>query len=227
MSSTNQTKGRLVAPGIAWVGVVALLLSFPASASAQYFGRNKVQYEQFDFRVLTTQNWKIHYYPEAEEAVEDVARMAERWYERFSRIFQHEFDIRKPLVIYADHPDFQQTNTLQGAIGQGTGGVTESLKNRVIMPLTASYRDTDRILGHELVHAFQYNIAQSRTGGGIMRLAQMPLWVVEGMAEYLSMGREHPHTAMWLRDHILRDDKPTLKEITRTRSTSRTVSGRA
>ena len=215
MSTAKRTTGHDGARVLAGVGILALLLSFPASASAQYFGRNKVQYEEFDFKVLTTQNWEIHYYPEAEAAVEDIARLAERWYERFSRAFQHEFDVRKPLVIYADHPDFQQTNTLQGAIGQGTGGVTESLKNRVIMPLTASYGDTDRILGHELVHAFQYNIAQSRTGGGIMRLARMPLWVVEGMAEYMSMGREHPHTAMWLRDHILRDDKPTLTEITR------------
>ena len=188
----------------------------PAAASAQYFGRNKVQYEGGrDFRVLSTQNWNIHYYPEAETAVEDMARLAERWYERFSRAFQHEFDEPKPLILYADHPDFQQTNTLAGAIGQGTGGVTESLKNRVIMPLNASYRETDRILGHELVHAFQFNIAQSRSAGGVMRLAALPLWVVEGMAEYMSMGREHPHTAMWLRDHILRDDKPSLKEITR------------
>ncbi len=201
---------------VSWAGAAAFLLSLPMAGSAQYFGRNKVQYEGgFDFKVLSTQNWDIHYYPQAESAVEDIARLAERWYERFSRIFQHDFDIPKPLIIYADHPDFQQTNTLSGAIGQGTGGVTESLKNRVIMPLSTSYRETDRILGHELVHAFQYNISQSRSGGGIMRLAAMPLWVVEGMAEYMSMGRNHPHTAMWLRDHILRDDKPTLKEITR------------
>jgi len=200
---------------LALAGAVALLAAIPASATAQYFGRNKVQYEEFDVKVLTTANWEIHYYPDAEDAVEDIARLAERWYERFARSFQHEFDTRKPLVIYADHPDFQQTNTLSGAISQGTGGVTESLKNRVIMPLTASYRETDRILGHELVHAFQFNIAQSASGGGIMRLAQTPLWVVEGMAEYMSMGRNHPHTAMWLRDHILRDDKPTLREITR------------
>ncbi len=209
------TTGRWSGLGLGWAGALVLLLSLPGSVSAQYFGRNKVHYEDFDFKVLTTENWEIHYYPEAEEPIEDIARMAERWYERFSRVFQHEFDVRKPLIIYADHPDFQQTNTLQGFIGQGTGGVTESLMNRVIMPLTASYRDTDRILGHELVHAFQYNIAQSRSGGGIMRLARLPLWIVEGMAEYLSMGREHPHTAMWLRDHILRDDKPSLSEITR------------
>ncbi len=217
MVATNRTTrnhiARLLVSG---AGMVALLITFPISGSAQYFGRNKVQYEGgFDFQVLTTQNWEIHYYPEAETAVEDIARLAERWYERFSRAFQHDFDTTKPLIIYADHPDFQQTNTLSGAIGQGTGGVTESLKNRVIMPLNASYGETDRILGHELVHAFQYNISQSRSGGGIMRLAATPLWIVEGMAEYMSMGREHPHTAMWLRDHILRDDKPTLKEITR------------
>lgn len=210
--NSARTLVRLLA---ATAGIWGLVLALPTPGAAQYFGRNKVQYEEFDFKVLTTANWEIHYYPDAEAPVEDIARMAERWYERFARAFQHEFDRRKPLVIYADHPDFQQTNTLRGAIGQGTGGVTESLKNRVIMPLTASYRETDRILGHELVHAFQYNIAQSQSGGGIMSLAQMPLWVVEGMAEYMSMGREHPHTAMWLRDHILRDDKPTLKEITR------------
>ncbi|MGI9627455.1 MAG: peptidase S9 [Longimicrobiales bacterium] len=200
---------------LGWTGAALLLLSLPVPAAAQYFGRNKVQYEEFDFQVLTTDHWEIHYYPEADRAIEDIARMAERWYERFARSFQHEFDRRKPLVIYADHPDFQQTNTLGMSIGQGVGGVTESLKNRVIMPLTAAYRETDNILGHELVHAFQYNIAQSRTGGGIIALARMPLWIVEGTAEYMSLGREHPLTAMWLRDHILRDEKPTLSEITR------------
>ena len=217
MASPKRTITNRIARVVTGVGTLALLLTVPLPASAQYFGRNKVQYEDREFWQLPTQNWVIYFYAEESEAIEDIARMAERWYERFSRTFQHEFERRKPLIIYADHPDFQQTNTLSGAISQGTGGVTESLKNRVIMPLTAAYRETDRILGHELVHAFQFNIAQGATGGGAMRLFQLPLWVVEGMAEYLSMGREHPHSAMWLRDHILRDEKPTLKEITRNR----------
>ena len=200
---------------LALLALLVLPPVLPGTASAQYFGRNKVQYETRDFFELATPNWTIYFYEEESEAIEDIARMAERWYERFSRAFQHDFEERKPLVIYADHPDFQQTNTLSGAIGQGTGGVTESLKNRVIMPLTSSYRETDRILGHELVHAFQFNVAQNRMAGGFMNLVRLPLWVVEGMAEYMSMGREHPHTAMWLRDHLLRDDKPTLRQISR------------
>lgn len=198
------------------VALLLLVAGFlPAEAHAQYFGRNKVQYDDFDFRVLETPHFDIHYYPEVSAAIEDVARMSERWYERFARTFQHEFEASKPMIFYADHPDFQQTNTLQGFIGEGTGGVTESLKNRVIMPLTGSYWDTDHVLGHELVHAFQYNIAQARQGGGLQGLYQLPLWLIEGMAEYLSVGRDDPLTAMWMRDAIRRDDFPTIKQMTR------------
>ncbi|HSR43091.1 MAG TPA: hypothetical protein VLL48_12980, partial [Longimicrobiales bacterium] len=132
-----------------------------------------------------------------------------------ARLFQHEFEARKPLILYADHPDFQQTNTISGTLGEGTGGVTESLKNRVIMPLTGSGWDDDHVLGHELVHAFQYNVAQARSGPGLQGLYQLPLWLIEGMAEYLSVGREDPLTAMWIRDAIRRDDLPTIRQLTR------------
>ncbi len=196
---------------------LAALGAVPHTVQAQssYFGRNKVQYDDFDFKVLETPHFDIYYYPEETEAIEDLARMSERWYERFARTFQHEFEGRKPLIVYADHPDFQQTNTLQGSIGEGTGGVTESLKNRVILPLTGSYHDTDHVLGHELVHAFQYNIAQGRRGAGLQGLNSLPLWLIEGMAEYLSIGRDDPLTAMWMRDALLQEDFPTIKQMTK------------
>ena len=197
------------------LGALALLAALASPIQAQYFGRNKVQYDGFDFKVLETPHFDIHYYPVEGEAIEDVARMAERWYERYARYFQHEFEDSKPLVMYADHPDFQQTNTLQSFLGESTGGVTESLKNRVIMPMTGSYQDTDHVLGHELVHAFQYNIAQSGQGSGIVGLSRLPLWLIEGMAEYLSVGREDPLTAMWIRDAARRDDIPTIEQMSR------------
>jgi dipeptidyl aminopeptidase/acylaminoacyl peptidase len=193
----------------------ALILGSAVPAEAQYFGRNKVQYDQFEFEVMATPHFDIHYYPEAGVVVEDVSRMAERWYERYARLFQHEFEKAKPLVLYADHPDFQQTNTLQGLLGEGIGGVTESLKNRVIMPMSGSYQDTDHVLGHELVHAFQYNIAQSGQGVGLQGLVRLPGWLVEGMAEYLSVGRDDPLTAMWVRDAARRDDIPSIDQMTR------------
>lgn len=190
--------------------LLAASLGAPA-AQAQYFGRNKVQYDVFDFRVLETEHFSIYYYPEAEEGVRDAARMAERWYTRLSRTLGHEFEGRKPIVLYANDADFHQTNVIGGLIGEGVGGVTEGFKLRIVMPLTGSYAETEHVLGHELVHQFQYDMAQR--GGGFANFVRLPLWVVEGMAEYFSVGREDVHTAMWLRDAVLRDAFPTLHQL--------------
>jgi hypothetical protein len=56
-----------------------ILLSAAVPAAAQYFGRNKVQVESFEFRILPTAHFDIHYYPAEHDAALDAARMAERW----------------------------------------------------------------------------------------------------------------------------------------------------
>lgn len=196
---------------------LALLACLPSALQAQYFGRQKVQYQDFDWWVISTPHFDVHYYPDEVAATEDMARMAERWYARLSREFQHEFK-KKPLILYADHPDFQQTNVISEELNEGTGGVTEGIRSRVIMPMTGVYRDNDHVLGHELVHVFQYDLAASASGAGgagMNGMQRLPLWLVEGMAEYLSLGRDDPLTAMWLRDAALRGDLPTLDQLTR------------
>ena len=177
------------------------------------FGRNKVQYETFPWKILKSEHFDNFFYPPESLIVNDAARMAERWYARHSDTFRHAFD-RKSLVFYADHPDFEQTNVIGEQLEEGTGGVTESNRTRVIMPFTGIYADNDHVLGHELVHVFQYNIAEGTPGGGLMRLDALPLWLIEGMAEYFSIGREDPLTAMWMRDAVMRNKFPTIHQLT-------------
>ncbi len=189
----------------------ALVIALPASGGAQYFGRNKVQYEKFDFRILRTQHHDLYFYPAESLAVHDGGRMAERWYTRLSDSFRHTYD-RKSIVFYADQPDFQQTNVIGDALSEGTGGVTEGLRTRVVMPFTGMYGDNDHVIGHELVHVFQYSVAEAGPGG-LQRLNTLPLWLVEGMAEYFSLGRDNPLTAMWLRDAAEREKLPTIQQL--------------
>ena len=198
---------------------LAIIASFaaPSPASAQYFGRNKIQYEHFDFKVYETQHYRLHFYPVEADAARDMARMAERWQTRLSGLFSRQLSKRKPILIYADQPDFQQTNAVGEQLTEGTGGVTESLRDRLIMPLTGVYRDNDHVLGHEMVHVFQYDLAQdpkTNGNGGSGGVENLPLWVVEGIAEYLSLGRDDPHTAMWMRDAVLRNKLPTIRQLT-------------
>ena len=199
-------------------GLLALVASvlFAAEARPQYFGRNKVQYERFDWRVLETEHFDLHGYEAMSDvALQDAGRMAERWYDRYEGLFAHRFRERKPLILYADKPDFQQTNTTPGFVSQSTGGFTEGLKDRIVLPFAEGYGETDHVLGHELVHAFQFDIAQSDSGGGPTGFLRLPLWFIEGMAEYLSLGRVNAHTAMWMRDAVQRGDLPTLDDLSR------------
>ena len=104
-----------------------------------------------------------------------AARMAERWYGRLSRLLTHELRGRQPLILYASGPHFRQTNAIEGEIGEGTGGVTEAYKRRIILPLAGPLEATDHVLGHELVHAFQYDITgtnvNSNTAGALRAAA--------------------------------------------------------
>lgn len=192
--------------------ICAILLWEPSPTDAQYFGRNKVQYEDFDFEIKKTDHFDIHYYPAEEMAVADASRMAERWYTRLGAILRHEFKQKKPFILYANHADFQQTNTTGNLIPEGTGGFTESLKNRVVLPLTGIYANNDHVIGHEMVHAFQFDI-MSTLKKRLSNSNRMPLWLTEGMAEYLSVGRVDPHTAMWLRDALVHDELPTIRDL--------------
>lgn len=179
--------------------------------TAQYFGRNKIQYEDFDFKVLKNEEFNIYHYPEMYETVEDASSMLNKWNERFSRIFG--FKVKdQPIILYANHPDFQQTNVISSFISQGTGGVTEGYMNRIAIPLTGIYEENDHVLGHELVHAYQYTIIKSKERG-MRNAAAIPLWFIEGMAEYLSIGSQDPLTAMWMRDAVLNDDIPTISDV--------------
>ena len=79
-----------------WFAAAGLLVLIAALAAppaqAQYFGRNKVQYDDFNFKTLETEHFVFHFYPEEERAVRDAARMAERWYDRHTEVFLHRFD---------------------------------------------------------------------------------------------------------------------------------------
>ena len=205
---------------ILFTALLALALSTGLDAQSGYFGQNKVQYRTFDFRVLKTDHFDIHYYPEEEQAAQMIGRMAERWYARLSQIFEHQLALRQPIILYASGPHFRQTNVLEGEIGEGTGGVTEAFKRRIVLPLAGPIQSTDHVLGHELVHAFQYDLTGTNVNANSPGALGLPLWFIEGMAEYFSIGPVDPQTAMWMRDAARREKLPTSITST-TRSTSR------
>jgi dipeptidyl aminopeptidase/acylaminoacyl peptidase len=124
-------------------------------------------------------------------------------------VLDHRFTHRQPLVLYASHPHFAQTNITSDSPGEGTGGLTEQNKARIALPFAAGLGETDHVLGHEIAHAFQIDIMKD-AGGNVFAL---PGWFIEGMAEYLSLGPVNANTEMWLRDAALFDRLPDLHQL--------------
>lgn len=182
---------------------------------AQYFGRNKVGYENFEFKVVQSPHFEIYHYFKGDSMPRHLAIQSEKWYRLHQALLEDTIRFKNPLIFYKNHADFQQTTAISGAIGIGTGGVTEGLKNRVVMPVFESNAQTDHVLGHEMVHAFQYNMLRDNQDSSLSlaSIRNLPLWMVEGMAEYLSIGRVDAHTAMWMRDAYLREDLPSIKDL--------------
>jgi len=204
---------RLSLPAVVAAFVLCAATAAPAGAQIGYFGQNKVQYRTFKFQVLATPHFDIYYYPEEEAASRMAARMAERWYARLSSVLSHELRGRQALVLYGSGSQFRQTNVVEGDLGEGTGGVTEAYKRRIVLPFAGPIEATDHVLGHELVHAFQYDITNTNASSGSAGALALPLWFIEGMAEYLSIGPHDPHTAMWMREAVRRERFPQIDQL--------------
>jgi hypothetical protein len=195
--------------------VIILLINLIliSETNAQYFGRNKPGYRKFQFEVAQTPHFEIYHYLNNDSLTTALSLWSEKWYNMHQKIFKDTFKVKNPVIFYNNHADFQQTNTVEGLIGLGTGGLTEALKNRVVMPIAQSLAQTDHVLGHELVHAFQYHLFLKKLKIREANLNNIPLWMIEGMAEYLSKGSIDPHTAMIMRDAVLNNKFPTIRKL--------------
>ena len=166
------------------------------------FGQNIVQYDNFDWHYIQSKHFDIYYYDEGKIHAEYVAFESEEAYKNISEKLNWELKNRVSIIVHNSHNDFQQTNVIDSYMFEGIGGVTELFKNRIVIPFDGSHKEFKHVIHHELVHAF---INDYIYDGNIQNLianqikAQIPLWMNEGLAEYLS-GKWNSNSDMWMRD---------------------------
>lgn len=200
-------------PRLALALALAAAAAAPAQAQFGVFGQNKIQYRDFRWRVLRGAHVDLYFYPEEEELARVALAYAEESYGVLEGRFRHSVNRRIPLIVYASHQDFEQTNVLPFVPPEGLLGVTDFLKRRVTLPFTGSYAEFRHTIRHELVHVFQLSLAElAFTLYPRQRHAQFPLWWTEGLAEYFSAG-EDSRDDMILRDLTVSGRLPTLAEF--------------
>ncbi|MBN1481163.1 hypothetical protein EH223_01740 [candidate division KSB1 bacterium] len=189
--------------------VLLILMIFAVclqNALAQfYFGRNKINYENFEWSVLQSDHFNIYFYKGAEWLAGMVQEIAEEAYSEYEIKFNLTIDRTIPLIVYSTPFHFQQTNVIPNLLPEAVGGFFEFRKGRVVLPFNGSRKDFYHVVRHELVHVFTYfKIAASSGRIGPLHGVQFPLWFFEGLAEYWSIGYDS-QADMFIRDAILHD----------------------
>jgi hypothetical protein len=161
------------------IGALALaaLLGLMVSASlaeAQYFGQNKVQYRRYDWRSISSEHFDVYFYPGEDSLSLRVLDLAEKAHVYLSQIEGHTLEHRVPIILYGSHNDFSQTNVTPELIDGSTGGFTEVLHNRVVLPFTGSYEDLRHVVVHELTHAIMFDKLYG--GSAASLIASTPRW---------------------------------------------------
>ncbi len=190
-----------------------MFLTGTLQAQFFYFGRNKVQYTEFDWQVLKTEHFDIYFYTGMEDLANRGAYLAEQSYKILEKKFNHNILHKIPLIFYSTPLHFQQTNVTPGFIPEGVGGFFEFLKGRVVIPFNGSFREFQHVIQHELVHVFMHSkISKVLNEHRKISDRLPPLWFVEGLAEFWSTNWDI-QADMIMRDLVLNNNLVPLDDI--------------
>jgi hypothetical protein len=201
---------------VRYLSVLSVLsvISVPLHAQFFAFGQNKIQYRKLDWRIIRGPHVDLYYYPAEAELAPAALAYAEASYDTLAVQFGHDIAARVPLIVYASHTDFEQTNVLPFTPPEGLLGATDFLKRRVALPFRGNFAEFRHTLRHEMVHVFQLDL-QSESYYQAPRSGRFnfPLWWSEGLAELWS-GGEDARDFMVLRDLTLGGRLPSLRQLT-------------
>lgn len=194
--------------------ILFFVVSFcTTEAQIYFFGRNKVQWDKFNWKVIETEHFNIYYYDEMQVVASIGAAYAEEVYEELKIKLNHVVTYKIPLIFYNTSLHFQQTNTTPGFIPDGVGGFFEFLKGRVVIPNTGSLSDFKHVIRHELVHVFvTTKILRIQKDHKKNVSSFPPLWFTEGVAEFLST-KVDAQAEMVMRDAVINNNFFSLDQM--------------
>lgn len=177
-------------------------------APAHGFGKNKIVYEEFDWQVYQSTHFDVYFYEEERDALQKVVNFAESAYDDLSRKFNFQISKRVPLIYYATHSDFEQTNVILSFIPEGVGAFAEPARNRMVLPIDMPDEELYELIAHELTHIFEYEILYQGQLSKRLRTSP-PTWFMEGLASFMAED-EDSRDAMFLRDAVVNDIVPSV-----------------
>ncbi len=147
---------------------------------------------------------RLYFYEQERTIAERAAASIDETYRELVDTFRFVPSTTLPYILYNSYQEFLQTNIFP--VQEGVLGVTGRQDLELVLPYFGDHRLFEHISRHEMVHQFQIQKAREVVREAELSgdpLDAMPLWFIEGMAEYYALGGIDDETEMLARDLLL------------------------
>ena len=147
---------------------------------------------------------RLYFYERERDIAERAAAFIHTSYRELVDIFQFVPSRTLPYILYNSYQEFLQTNIFP--VQEGVLGVTGRAQLELVLPYFGDHRLFEHISIHEMVHQFQIQKAREiaqEAGVNGDPMDRMPLWFIEGMAEYYALDGLDEETEMLTRDLLI------------------------
>jgi hypothetical protein len=179
-----------------YIVVFALLLA-AASVQGQFFyglyqnfGKNRVQYTDFDWNLYRLDAFDIYYYANDRELPRKVALMVDKNINILQRRLETNFDNRLQIIVFTTLSDLKQSNLVSfDDIPYNTGGVTQIAGNKVFVHFDGNYQTLEQQIRRALAEVMLTYIMYGDLTESIRNsaLLNLPNWFIDGLISYLSL----------------------------------------
>ena len=150
---------------------------------------------------------RLFFAEDAEPTAQRAAAHLERAYRELADEFQFTPPHRFDYVMYGTYQEFLRSNLFP--VQEGVLGVTATRGLEMALPYFGDHQTYEHTSTHELAHEFTLQkVRAAAKKANTLRdpMDVMPLWFVEGLAEYAALGPISGENAMRVRDLVTNPD---------------------
>ncbi len=183
-------------------------------------GQNQVAWYEFDWQYVDVPSpgggkggIRLYYYRSESAQARRALPAIQSAFARLVDQFHYNPTKRIPYILYATQREFQTQNVFQ--VSESVLGVTSPEDLKMAVPYFGDHSKFVEVSTHEMVH--QFTIQKLLEAAGAEHMASpidfLPLWFIEGIAEYYSKGGIDSETDLFLRDLVWNPDPSKGYEV--------------
>ncbi len=158
-----------------------------AQVSTVEFGKNRVQYQKFNWKYYQTDNFNTYFSQDGLALGKYAAQIAEEELPTIEEFVEYGLQRRANLVVYNNFDEFQQSNIGIGIDWQNTGGVTKLVNNKIVVFYDGNHENLKRQIRQGISKVLVDNVLFGDDLGEFaanQALLDLPKWLTDGFIAY-------------------------------------------